>query len=354
MEISVEKLELQFNKPSGTSRGVLHKKPSWILKLIDLTGNFGIGEFSVIPGLSIDFLDQNSYETELKKVVDFLKRELHQPFSYKEIIEKVNTEFRNFPSLIFGVETAILDFLNGGNGLIFNNKFALGQSSIPINGLIWMGSKLEMHEQFKEKLKQGFKTIKLKIGAISIDEELQLIAEMREEYSSKEITIRVDANGAFDELSVGEVLLKLKELEVHSIEQPIRAGNWSQMAKLCNECVIPIALDEELIGVFERSLKIELLDLIQPQYIILKPSLHGGFIGCSEWIELAEERNIGWWMTSALESSIGLNAIAQFTANYPIEIPQGLGTGGLYTNNLPSDLVIDSGYLKRKTDDTQP
>jgi L-alanine-DL-glutamate epimerase-like enolase superfamily enzyme len=353
MEISVEKLNLQFKKPGGTSRGVLHTKPSWILKLVDSTGKSGVGEFSVIPGLSIDFLDVKSYEFQIQKLLDFLNEILIQPFQYQEIVEKVNANFRKFPSLVFGVETAILDYINGGTGLIFKNTFALGESEIPINGLIWMGSKSEMRSQIVEKLELGFKTIKLKIGAIAIEEELELISEIRKEFNSDQITIRVDANGAFDKFNVREVLKRLKKLEVHSIEQPIQAGNWNLMTELCNQNIISIALDEELIGIFEKERKLELLDSIKPQFIILKPSLHGGFISCSEWINLAEERSIGWWMTSALESSIGLNAIAQFTANYPIEISQGLGTGGLYTNNLPSDLVIESGYLKRKINATQ-
>jgi o-succinylbenzoate synthase len=353
MEISVEKLNLQFKKPSGTSRGVLHTKPSWIIKLVDSIGKSGVGEFSVIPGLSIDFLDEVSYERQIQKLLDFLNEILIQPFQYQEIVEKLNANFRKFPSLVFGVETAILDYINGGTGLIFKNTFALGESEIPINGLIWMGSKSEMRSQIVEKLELGFKTIKLKIGAIAIEEELELISEIRKEFNSDQITIRVDANGAFDKSNVREVLKRLKKLEVHSIEQPIQAGNWNLMTELCNQNIISIALDEELIGIFEKERKLELLDLVNPQFIILKPSLHGGIIGCSEWINLAEERSIGWWMTSALESSIGLNAIAQFTANYPIEIPQGLGTGGLYTNNLPSDLVIESGYLKRKINATQ-
>ncbi len=353
MEISVQKLNLHFKKPSGTSRGVLYSKPSWIIKLVDSNGKIGIGEFSVIPGLSIDFLDDVTYELQIHKMLDFLKEILNQPIQYQEIIYKINIEFRNSPSLVFGVETAILDYLNGGSGLIFKNTFALGESEIPINGLIWMGTKSEMRSQIQEKLELGYSTIKLKIGAIAIEDELELISELRKEFDSNQITIRVDANGAFDEFNVREVLKKLKKLEVHSIEQPIRAGNWELMSELCNENIIPIALDEELIGIFEKERKIELLDLIKPQFIILKPSLHGGFIGCSEWIELAEERKIDWWMTSALESSIGLNAIAQFTANYSIKIPQGLGTGGLYTNNLPSDLVIESGYLKRKINATE-
>lgn len=353
MEISVEKLNLQFKKPCGTSRGILHKKPSWILTINDASGNVGVGEFSVIPGLSIDFIDEKSYEFQIQKMLGFLKEILIQPIQYNEIIRKVNNELRAFPSLVFGVESAILDYLNGGTRLIFENKFALGESKIPINGLIWMGTKSEMRNQIQEKLKLGYSTIKLKIGAIAIDDELELITELRKEFDSDQITIRVDANGAFDESNVKDVLKELKKLEVHSIEQPIQAGNWNQMAELCLENIIPIALDEELIGIFEKERKIKLLDSIKPQFIILKPSLHGGFIGCSEWIELAEERKIGWWMTSALESSIGLNAIAQFTANYPIEIPQGLGTGGLYTNNLSSDLVVESGYLKRKINASQ-
>lgn len=353
MEISVQKLDLQFKKPSGTSRGVLHSKPSWIIKLNDEQGDFGFGEFSVIPALSIDFMGEESYETQIQRLVAYLKENLIQPIKYQEILSKVNSQFRNSPSLVFGVETAILDYLNGGTGLIFKNTFALGESEIPINGLIWMGTKSEMRIQIQEKLELGYSTIKLKIGAIAIEDELELISELRKEFDSNQITIRVDANGAFDEFNVREVLKKLKKLEVHSIEQPIQAGNWELMSELCNENIIPIALDEELIGIFEKERKIELLDLIKPQFIILKPSLHGGFIGCSEWIELAEERKIDWWTTSALESSIGLNAIAQFTANYSIKIPQGLGTGGLYTNNLPSDLVIESGYLKRKINATE-
>jgi o-succinylbenzoate synthase len=353
MEISVEKLNLEFKKPSGTSRGVLHSKPSWIIKIKDEKGNIGVGEFSVIPGLSIDFMDEESYETQIQRLVAYLKENLIQPIKYQEILSKVNSQFRNSPSLVFGVETAILDYLNGGSGLIFKNTFAFGVSEIPINGLIWMGTKTDMKNQIHEKLKLGYSTIKLKIGAIGIEDELELISELRKEFDSNQITIRVDANGAFDEFNVRKILKKLKKLEVHSIEQPIQAGNWELMSELCNENIIPIALDEELIGIFEKERKIELFDSVKPQFIILKPSLHGGFIGCSEWIELAEERKIDWWMTSALESSIGLNAIAQFTANYSIKIPQGLGTGGLYTNNLPSDLVIESGYLKRKINATQ-
>jgi L-alanine-DL-glutamate epimerase-like enolase superfamily enzyme len=350
MKISIQKHLLNFIKPSGTSRGVLYDKPSWILSIESKNGIKGTGEFSVIPGLSPDFMDEENYELEINRLIDFLNELFLSSFTIEQQIEKVKSQFFQFPSLIFGIETALLDYYNGGKGIIFKNKFSLGQTSIPINGLIWMESKENMKAQIEEKLKLGFKTIKLKIGAISIHDELALIEHIRNEYSADDITIRVDANGAFNPIEARSILIELKKLNVHSIEQPIAAGNWEEMKLLCSEHIIPIALDEELIGIYSKESKNQLLNDIKPQFIILKPSLHGGFSGCSEWITLAEERKIGWWITSALESSIGLNAIAQFTANYPITLPQGLGTGGLYTNNLPSNLLIEQGYLKLKQD----
>lgn len=346
MEFTFKKYVLEFIKPSGTSRGILYNKPSWIFKITDDNGLSGVGEFSVIPGLSPDYEDDLSYETQIHIAIDFLKNNFQNIAEVDDVIPEFALKFNNFPSIVFGVETALLDLKNGGKEIIFNNDFSKGNTSIPINGLIWMGSEEEMQHQIEEKLISGYKTIKLKIGAIDVEKELSLIRGIRQKYPSNEITIRVDANGAFSFEEARTVLLKLKELEVHSIEQPIKAGRWDEMKEMCEERIIPIALDEELIGVNETIEKVKLLDFISPQYIILKPSLHGGIIGCNEWIELAEQRNIGWWLTSALESSIGLNAIAQFTANYNVQIPQGLGTGGLYTNNLPSKLVIKGGFLK--------
>ncbi len=346
MEFEVEKYLLEFKKPSGTSRGILYNKPSWIFRITDKNGISGVGEFSVIPGLSPDYEDYYTYELQVQKAIDFLKNNIQNSSETNFLIRQFNAEFSEYPSLIFGVETALLDLKNGGNEIIFDNDFSKGLTSIPINGLIWMGSEEEMQIQIDEKLKLGYKTIKIKIGAIDFRKELSLIQKIREKYSSKEVIIRVDANGAFSFEESKQVLLKLKELDVHSIEQPIKAGQFQQMKELCEFNIVPIALDEELIGIYDKQEKINLLDFIKPQYIILKPSLHGGISGCSEWIELAEQRNIGWWITSALESSIGLNAIAQFTANYNVQIPQGLGTGGLYKNNLPSKLVIKEGYLK--------
>ena len=228
---------------------------------------------------------------------------------------------------------------------IFNNAFSRGESSIPINGLVWMGTKEFMLEQIEQKLAAGYKTIKLKIGAIDFNAELGLIKGIRQKYSADDITIRVDANGAFDELSVYKVLKELNRCDVHSIEQPVSPLNLSLLKDLAKENIVPIALDESLIGHTLSSDKSALLEEIKPQYIVLKPSLHGGIAGTAEWIRLADKQAIGWWITSALEGSIGLSAIAQFTGNYSINLPQGLGTGGIFSNNLPSKLVVKQGQL---------
>ncbi|NBX80559.1 MAG: o-succinylbenzoate synthase, partial [Flavobacteriales bacterium] len=312
------------------------------------------------PGLSPDFEDELQYESK----IEFVVSELHHLLLDLESLESVklqeNYSFRStrisdfleslvdFPSIVFGVEVALLDFFKESEGILFDNSFSRSERSIPINGLIWMGDVSFMQEQIEMKLKDGYNTIKMKIGAIDTDSELSLLASIRDRFNEKEITLRVDANGAFSEESALSILEKLRDLKIHSIEQPIAKGNWSAMKELCRHIIIPIALDEELIGVNTTSDKIKLLDEIQPQYIILKPSLHGGIAGSYEWIQLAKERNIDWWMTSALESSVGLNAIAQFTGEFEVKIPQGLGTGGLFTNNLPTDLVMEKGQLIRK------
>ena len=353
MKASIDKIVLNFKIPSGTSRGILKEKPSWILKISDENGTCGQGEFSIIPGLSPDFKDENDYLALINLVVEFIENELEindltslKTFIFTEKIQLFYSKFRSYPSLIFGFETAALDFLNGGKGLIYKNNFSEGLSQIPINGLVWMGDVEFMQEQIDSKIQAGFSTIKIKIGALAFKKELALIEKIRARYNASQITIRVDANGAFSPYEIEEKLLQLKDLDVHSIEQPIQSGQLEKLAALCKRNILPLALDEELIGISTREERRSLLDFVCPQFIVLKPSLHGGFYGCKEWIELAEERSISWWITSALESSIGLNAISQFTGNYPIILPQGLGTGGLYTNNLPSKLVIKEGFLK--------
>ena len=330
MKARFNKRTFHFKRPSGTSRGILTEKHAWFIELWEESApsNIGVGECSVIPGLSPDFIDFETYEAKVA-----------------ETCSNLDLDLSDWPSIKFGLETALLDLKNGGQGTIFQNDFIVGTRSIPINGLIWMGEPAFMQEQIEEKLKQGFKTIKLKIGAIDFDSEIELLKSIRNRYSKDEITLRVDANGAFSPDEALEKLQRLSELDIHSIEQPIKQGQFEEMKKLCSQTPLDIALDEELIGVNRTEEKIELLDFIQPQYIILKPSLHGGIEGTKEWISLAEERNIPWWITSALESNIGLNAICQLTAEYSNDLPQGLGTGSLYTDNVPSNLQVQKGTI---------
>lgn len=327
------KKTFNFKRPSGTSRGILTEKHAWFIEIwnTDSPEIIGIGECSVIPGLSPDFTSFESYEHQLELLKDNLA---------------INLD--DWPSIKFGLETALLDLKNGGNGIIFDNDFTRGKVKIPINGLIWMGSETFMMEQIEDKLKAGFTTIKMKIGAIDFATEIKLLASIRKQFDSNMITLRVDANGAFTPENAQVKLQKLAELEIHSIEQPIKQGQIDAMSKLCQSTPLDIALDEELIGVSTYTEKQKLLSSIKPQYIILKPSLHGGISGTKEWIEIAEAQNIPWWITSALESNIGLNAICQLTAEFENKLPQGLGTGSLYTNNIESDLVVENGFIFKK------
>lgn len=334
----------EFKRPSGTSRGVLTAKESWFVYLHDPQKPevTGIGECSVIPGLSPDYISRLEYEVYLESIL----KKFENCSSLDDIYHLENID--SFPSILFGLETAFLDWQNGGKGIYFQNNFHTGQQKIPINGLIWMGSKEFLLEQINQKLNEGFTTIKMKIGAMDIETELEVLRYIRSNYSENEITLRVDANGAFSYPKVKTVLRELKNLKIHSIEQPIKAGLIEHMADLCSENIVPIALDEELIGITCYGEKETLLTKIHPQYIILKPSLHGGLKGSREWIEIAERLNIQWWLTSALESNVGLNAICQFCAEFDNPLPQGLGTGSLYINNVPSDLVVDRGTIFSK------
>ena len=320
------KYELQFKQPAGTSRGVYNSRPVWYL-FLEANGRTGMGECAPLPGLSNETPEQ--VEQILAEICSDPLQFIEQPTRLNEV-----------SSVRFGLEMAWLDLQNGGKQLLFPSEFTIGKQGIPINGLIWMGEAAHMQLQIEGKLKAGYRCIKLKIGAINFEKELKLLQLIREKYSANRITLRVDANGAFEP---GEALAKLDRLarlEIHSIEQPVAAGQWEQMAGLCRRTPVPIALDEELIGMNKREEKERLLDTIRPQYIVLKPSLHGGFSGCDEWIELAKNRNIGWWITSYLESNIGLNAIAQWTFTKQVEMHQGLGTGQLFTNNIESPLEI--------------
>lgn len=326
---------LQFKQASGTSRGVLKEKESWFIKIWfeDEPSLFGLGECGLLKGLSYD--DVPHYEEKIKEVCKNIN-------TYSN---NFHTSLKEFPSIRFGVEMALLDLKGLGKRLFYPSYFTEKTQGIPINGLIWMGNEHFMQKQIEQKLEDGYDCIKMKIGAIDFDTEYALLKKLRQRYSKESIEIRVDANGAFSPENALQKLDLLAQLDIHSIEQPIRQNQVEAMAKLCATTPLPIALDEELIGVHHLKEKAELLKAIQPQYIILKPSLIGGFMASEEWINLAQNLNIGWWITSALESNIGLNAIAQFTAMLNTSMYQGLGTGSLYTNNIASNLEIRNAKL---------
>ncbi|MHC5309249.1 o-succinylbenzoate synthase [Myroides sp. LJL116] len=332
MKASYFKYVLDFKRPSGTSRGILKQKETWFI-VLESNGKKGIGECGILRSLSVE--DTPFYQDKLKWACDNIHLGLDQ--LWQELIQ--------YPSIQFGLEQAFLSLQSNDPFILWDNAFSNAKDSIAINGLVWMGDPLFMKQQIDQKIQEGFNCVKLKIGAIDFDKELELLAYIRSLYSKEQIELRVDANGGFTYQTALDKLKALSVYDIQSIEQPIATRQWEQMRDLVEKTPIPIALDEELIGVFTLEEKAELLDRINPQYIILKPSLIGGFKGSMQWIELAKQRNIGYWITSALESNIGLNAIAQWTYTLDIPIAQGLGTGGLYTNNISSGLKVENGAL---------
>ncbi|NQZ43351.1 MAG: o-succinylbenzoate synthase [Flavobacteriaceae bacterium] len=335
MKAVCKKYILQFKVPGGTSRGILTQKETWFIILKDTEG-FGIGECGLLRGLSFD--DVPDYGDRVQWACD------HIHLGLDSLLE----ELKPFPSIQFGLEQAFRSLSSKDPFELFPSPFTTKEAAIPINGLIWMGDPKYMVEQVETKLKSGFTCLKMKIGALDFDTELGILKSIRQRFSKTDIELRVDANGAFDPKEAPKRLERLAALDIHSIEQPIKAGNPSAMAELCRSTPLPIALDEELIGVLGVTEREELLQTIQPQYIILKPSFIGGFLGTQNWVSLAEDQGIGWWITSALESNIGLNAIAQFTFGLNPKIPQGLGTGGLFSNNFEGPLQVDQGQLLYK------
>ncbi len=333
MKASYYKYILNFKVPSGTSRGVLKTKETWFL-LLELNGKIGIGECGLFRGLSID--DRPDYEEKIKWTCDNIH--LDKIFLFNEL--------REFPSIQFGLEMTLKSLESQDPFILFPSKFTQGEDCISINGLVWMGSKAFMKKQIEEKIQTGFTCIKMKIGAIDFDTEVEILKSIRKEFSTKDIELRVDANGAFLPNQALEKLKILSDLDLHSIEQPIKQGQHQEMARLCEETPLPIALDEELIGVFSVTDKQKLIQIINPQFIILKPSLVGGIKGSDEWIDIAKKKNTGWWITSSLESNVGLNAIAQFTYLKNNPMPQGLGTGSLFTNNFDCPLQVKNGTLQ--------
>ena len=332
MKATFFKHTLQFKQASGTSRGVLTYKDTWFIEL-ENNAFKGIGECGMFKGLSIDHRD------DFEETLRWACQNIHLG------LDALLGQLVAFPSIQFGLEMAFRSLNQKSPFELFPSEFTKGQDSIPINGLIWMGESSFMKQQIKDKLEAGFSCIKLKIGALNFDKELALLKSIRDEFDAQTIEIRVDANGAFKPREALEKLKRLSEFNLHSIEQPIKQGQLQEMAQLCLDTPLPIALDEELIGVFSVTNKQVLLQTIKPQYIILKPTLVGGFKGSHEWIDVAESHNIGWWVTSALESNIGLNAIAQWTYTLKNPLPQGLGTGGLFKNNIQAPLEVNSGRL---------
>ena len=339
MKITIEERVLHFRQPAGTSRGVYTERRSWFVEVVE-GDRRGVGECAPLPDLSCDA--RPDYAEVLRRFCDDVERTGRLDYE----------AMRDYPSMLFGLETAIQSVNSPlstfRSPLLFDTPFSRGEVGIPINGLVWMGTYEEMLRRMEQKLADGFRCVKLKVGAIDFDRELDLVRRIRERFGPREVELRLDANGGF---AFDEALYKLELLSqyaIHSIEQPIRQGQWANMAELCRDAPLPIALDEELIGVNDPEQKRQLLRIVKPAYIVLKPSLHGGMAGCREWIRLAREEGVGSWITSALESNVGLNAIAQFCSSVygpAITIPQGLGTGQLFTDNIPMPLEIRGSQL---------
>ena len=333
MQASYIRHPLQFVRPAGTSRGYLEQKPCLYIRLSDTEGNTGLGEVSFIPGLSME--SQDDLEIQVDHICKLISRGEMDPLQ----------QLPALPGVQFALETAVRDMETGGKLLLHPSEFTRGMAGIPTNGLIWMGPRDFMISQIREKMNLGFRVLKLKVGALDFEEEMEVIRWIRSEFSGADLEIRLDANGAW---SAGEALEKMGVLArsvIHSIEQPIAPGQPEDLAELCRHAAIPVALDEELIGMADPLKRRGLLEAVRPAYIILKPGILGGFSITGHWIELAESMDIGWWITSALESNLGLNAIAQWTWQKGISRPQGLGTGALYTNNIRSPLEMRGEQL---------
>ncbi len=336
--IEISERTLHFKQPAGTSRGVYTTRQSYYLTITDddRPGIKGVGECATLPDLSCDAVPE--YFKILSDVCRMVEQTGNIPYGI----------LRPYPSILFGLETAFAQLDANGSTRLYDTPFGRGEEGITINGLVWMGTFEEMYSRLEAKLKAGFHCVKLKIGAIDFNKELDLIKHIREAFDKNTIELRVDANGGFTPENAMARLEALAQYDIHSIEQPIKQHQWGEMARLCKETPLPIALDEELIGVNVRSMKEYLLDTIRPQYIILKPSLHGGMYGCNEWIQMAKERGIGSWITSALESNVGLNAIAHYCAQTygpAVSMPQGLGTGQLFTDNIETPLMIEGDKI---------
>jgi len=341
LHIKVSSIIFDFKFDAGTSRGVLKQKTSWFIQIAEVENPnlYGVGECGPLPGLSPEFgLDIEKLLYQYANGIENLTIE-----SIHDHINKIPSQY---PGIKFAIETALLDLKAGGKRLLFPSTFTEGESSININGLVWMGEESFMWTQTEKLVQKGFKSIKMKIGALNFESELKFIEKFRAHFPSSEFELRLDANGAFAADLALEKLQALSQFDIHSIEQPIKQGQIKEMAQICRESPIPIALDEELIGIASKEEKSQLIKSVTPDYLILKPTLVGGLQSTLEWIQIAEMHNVKWWLTSMLESNVGLNAIAQFVATLDPDLPQGLGTGQLYANNIPSPMFLDGPYMK--------
>lgn len=333
MQLYWEKHELQFLKPAKTSRGSYTSKPSWLvfLKQNNITG---VGEASPLPDLSVDG------EIDFTAVLNQLQYLLAENIPLSELLHLV----ADYPSLLFALECANLDLKQGGAGVLFPSAFTRGEIGIPINGLVWMNSIDEMLTEASAKINAGFRCIKFKVGALDPDSEIKMIETIRKRHNAFQLEIRLDANGAWSAEDAKILLREFSRFEIHSIEQPIKPKQTEEMSEVCDKSPIPIALDEELIGLKEIEFE-TLLRQIKPAYIILKPTLLGGFNVCEKWIQAAQKFNVGWWATSALEGNIGLSAIAQWVAIQNNPLPQGLGTGKLFSNNFKPKTKTETSFI---------
>ncbi len=329
---------LYFLRPSGTSRGVMKEKPCWFIRLVSEDGATGTGEVSFVPGLSVE--DPDEIEIQLDHVCKLITRGQMDPMQSLPAL----------PGIQFALESAMLDLEGGGKQLLFPSVFTEGDMGIPINGLIWMGKPEYMKQQITGKIASGFRVLKLKVGALKVEEELEVLAWIRSNFEDPELEIRLDANGAWSQEEALRKMERFAGFGIHSVEQPIPPGQWDALSRVCREAPIPVALDEELIGLDPDSRGSGMLNLVRPHFLVLKPGLLGGFRTSEGWIRLAEQKGIRWWVTSALESTVGLNAIAQWTSTRQIRMPQGLGTGGIYRNNIASPLRLEGDMLYYRKD----
>lgn len=325
---------LHFTFEAKTSRDTLHVRPVWFILVKENNLLVAVGECAWLNGLSPE--KESELEPRLQEVCSNFNEYLTRPDLLK-----------SWPSLQMAMDMIRAQLNSKQLFNPFPGTFSQGGTEIPINGLVWMGDKDSMLNSIRTKISEGYKCVKLKIGGIDFNDELRILEYIRKDFDENAIEIRLDANGAFEKNKARLKLESLAKFGIHSIEQPIKQGQWNEMANLISYSPIPIALDEELIGITEKDEREKMLEDLKPDYIILKPSLIGGFTSSKEWIDFANKFGIKWWLTSMLESNIALNALCQWVSTQDTgNLPQGLGTGKLYSNNIDCGLNTSGGFIR--------